>query len=119
MKFAVYLALCAWIGACLAGAVHSETLTASYYGSESGTRTASGEAFRPEGLTAAMPGAGRSIPFGARVRVCRAERCVVVRVNDVGPARRLRRGIDLSHGAAVRIGLVGVGVGRVEVERMQ
>jgi rare lipoprotein A len=97
----------------------AETVLASYYGAESGTRTASGQRFRPEGMTAAHPRGGkREMPFGTRLRVCLGERCVVVTVNDVGPAKWTRRGLDLSHGAARVIGLVGPGVARVTMERL-
>lgn len=98
---------------------HAESMVASYYGAESGKRTASGAAFHPGGLTCALPNAGRrgGVPFGTRLRVC-LRGCVVVTVTDVGPARWTRRGIDLSRGAAVAIGLVGRGVGRVSVERV-
>lgn len=93
-------------------AAHGETMVASYYGAESGKRTASGEAFHPNGLTAAH----RSLPFGTRLRVC-LQGCVVVVVNDRGPFVR-GRSLDLSAGAARVIGLTGRGVGRVEVERL-
>ncbi|MCC7047210.1 MAG: septal ring lytic transglycosylase RlpA family protein [Alphaproteobacteria bacterium] len=76
--------------------------------------TASGERFRPDGLTAAH----RSLPFGTRVRVTnlRTGRAVVVRVNDRGPFVRGRT-YDLSRGAARAIGLAGVGPIRAEVLR--
>lgn len=90
----------------------AETMVASYYGSESGNRTASGERFRPSGLTAAH----RTLPFGTRLRVC-YRGCVVVRVNDRGPFIKGRQ-LDLSRGAARRIGLTHVGVARVQVERL-
>lgn len=114
MKFLAlvfWLALCFWVGTLL-GTAHAESLLASYYGSESGHRTASGEPFRPSGLTAAH----RSWAFGTVLRVC-FRGCVVVRINDRGPYSG-RRGLDLSHGAAERIGLVGPGVARVSVERL-
>lgn len=88
-------------------------MIASYYGAESGHRTASGERFRPEGLTAAH----RTLPFGTLLRVCYRRACVVVRVNDRGPFIRGRL-LDLSHGAARAIGLTKVGVARVAVERL-
>jgi rare lipoprotein A len=93
---------------------HAETweTRASYYGAESGRRTASGQPFHPMGLTAAH----RTLPFGTRLRVCRGERCVVVVVSDRGPFVR-GRGLDLSRGAAERIGLIGPGVARVKVSR--
>lgn len=90
---------------------HAETMVASYYGSESGSRTANGERFNQHGMTAAH----KTLPFGTRLRVCRAG-CVTVRINDRGPFIR-GRSLDLSKGAAAAIGLTRVGVGRVMVER--
>ena len=82
---------------------------ASFYGYESGPRTASGERFYPNGMTAAS----RTLPFGTYVRVTYAGRSVVVRINDRGPFVK-GRDIDLSVGAARRIGCPGVC--RVEIE---
>ncbi|MBK8769775.1 MAG: septal ring lytic transglycosylase RlpA family protein [Rhizobiales bacterium] len=81
---------------------------ASYY--KSGKRTANGERFNPNGLTAAH----RSLPFGTKLKVTnpRTGRSVVVRVNDRGPFIR-GRVIDLSLGAARVIGLTASGVGRI------
>ncbi len=87
---------------------------ASYYGDElSGRRTASGERFDPERLTAAH----RTLPLGSRVRVTntRNGRSVVVRINDRGPFAE-RRVIDLSEGAARRIGMLAAGTARVRLE---
>jgi rare lipoprotein A len=110
----VFAALCLWMGLCLGSACHaSESMLASYYGAESGRRTASGETFHPNGLTAAH----RTLPFGTRLRVC-YRGCVVVRVSDRGPYVR-GRSLDLSAGAAARIGMLGVGVARVQVERVR
>lgn len=83
---------------------------ASYYGTKSGSRTASGERFRPDGLTAAS----RTLPFGALVLVTDVAtgRRVTVRINDRGPYVRGRM-IDLSRGAARRLGIIGRGVARV------
>lgn len=89
----------------------AEAMVASFYGSESGSRTASGERFHPGGMTAAH----RTLPFGTRLRVCR-HGCVVVTVNDRGPFVRGRQ-LDLAEGAARAIGLTGAGVGRVDVSR--
>jgi rare lipoprotein A len=95
----------------------AESGKASWYAH--GRLTASGERFRPDGLTAAH----RRLPFGTRVRVCAAAGlrlrrraqsatqapCVIVRINDRGPyvAGRL---IDLSRGAARALGKLGAGV---------
>ncbi|MDZ8225971.1 MULTISPECIES: septal ring lytic transglycosylase RlpA family protein [unclassified Nostoc] len=87
---------------------------ASYYGYDgSGNRTASGQRFNPEGMTAAH----RSLPFGTKVRVTntRNGRSVVVRINDRGPFIR-GRVIDLSAGAARVLGMMGSGVAPVHIE---
>lgn len=77
---------------------------ASWYGQQfHGRRTASGEVFDASGLTAAS----RTLPFGTRLRVCRLERCVVVRINDRGPFVG-HRVLDLSHGASRVLGFSGV-----------
>ncbi|GJD47699.1 Endolytic peptidoglycan transglycosylase RlpA [Methylobacterium crusticola] len=75
---------------------------ASWYAS--GQRTASGERFNPNGLTAAH----RSLPFGTRVRVTNQAngRSVVVRINDRGPFAG-GRVIDLARGSARAIGISG------------
>ena len=94
-------------------AAHAET--ASSYGSESGRHTASGERFDPNAMTAAH----RTLPFGTLVRVTYRGRSVVVRINDRGPfvqkGGHFTRDIDLSQGAARRIGLPGVGEVSVDV----
>ena len=76
---------------------------ASWY--QHGRRTANGEAFNPNGMTAAH----RSLPFGTRVRVVneRTGRSVVVRINDRGPFIGGRI-IDLARGAARQLGMDGV-----------
>ncbi|MDX2097619.1 MAG: septal ring lytic transglycosylase RlpA family protein [Leptolyngbyaceae cyanobacterium bins.59] len=66
-----------------------------------GNRTANGEIFNPNALTAAH----RSLPFGTEVRVTnpRNGRSVIVRINDrLGDPRIV---IDLSQGAARAIGM--------------
>jgi rare lipoprotein A len=72
----------------------------------SGGHTASGQPFRPDGLTAAH----KSLPFGTRVQVTnpRTGASTVVIINDRGPFTR-GRDIDLSRGAAQAIGLSSVG----------
>jgi rare lipoprotein A len=70
-----------------------------------GSRTASGERMNPSAMTAAH----RSLPFGTRVKVTSSSgKSVVVRINDRGPFIRGRI-IDLSRGAAARLGMVGSG----------
>lgn len=84
---------------------------ASFYGNESGSKTASGQRFNENAMTAAH----RSLPFGTKLRVTHAGRSVIVTINDRGPFIR-GRVLDLSTGAARAIGLTGVGVGRVTAE---
>lgn len=90
---------------------YRETGTASWYGSESGNRTAMGTRFVPHGLTAAH----KTLPLPSKVRVTNLSngRHVDVLVNDRGPFKKGRL-IDLSQGAAKKIGLQGVGKVRVE-----
>ena len=84
---------------------------ASFYGNESGSRTASGQRFNQNAMTCAH----RSLPFGTKLRVTHGGQSVVVTVNDRGPFVR-GRVLDLSTGAARAIGLTGAGVGKVTAE---
>ena len=87
---------------------------ASWYGGKfQGRRTANGEIFDTEQLTAAH----KTLPFGTRVKVTSLEtgQSVIVRINDRGPFVE-GRVIDLSRAAAARIGIAGRGVGPVRVE---
>lgn len=70
-------------------------------------RTANGERFNPDGLTAAH----RTLPFGSKVLVenIKTGKAVVVRINDRGPFKRSRV-IDVSRGAAKQLGMIGSGV---------
>ena len=84
---------------------------ASWYGDRHhGRRTASGEVFDMNALTAAH----KTLPFGTRVRVFNPAtgQQVVVRINDRGPFTGGRI-IDLSRAAAERIGLIRAGVAPV------
>lgn len=88
---------------------------ASWYGKElHGRRTASGERFDMNAMTAAH----RQFPFGTRVRVRSIDtgREVVVRINDRGPFKRERE-IDLSAAAARALGIQHLGVARVQLSR--
>jgi rare lipoprotein A len=81
---------------------------ASWYGPGlHGRRTASGETFDQNALTAAHP----SLPFGTRVRVVSLAngREVTVRINDRGPHTGARI-IDLSRAAAERLDMIEAGV---------
>jgi len=94
------------------GALEGE---ASYYSDRlAGHKTASGERYRPEALTAAH----RSLPLGTVLRVTRRDgkRAVVVRVNDRGPFGSERRILDLSRAAFERLGKLRAGVLEVRAE---
>ncbi|MFD2239225.1 septal ring lytic transglycosylase RlpA family protein [Aureimonas populi] len=87
---------------------------ASWYGPGfHGRKTANGERFDMNGLTAAH----RSLPFGTKVRVTNRNngRTVTVRINDRGPFHG-NRVIDLSRAAASRLGIVSSGVGSVRLD---
>jgi rare lipoprotein A len=83
---------------------------ASFY---TDTRTASGEKFNPEELTAAHP----TLPFGTKLRVTNAVtgRSVTVRVNDRGPYVH-GRVVDVTHSAAQALGMVGSGIAKVKLD---
>ncbi|WP_324827069.1 septal ring lytic transglycosylase RlpA family protein [Qipengyuania zhejiangensis] len=86
---------------------------ASFYGRKfNGRRTASGERFDMNQLTAAH----RTLPFGSLVRVTNPSngREVVVRINDRGPFHG-NRVIDVSRAAATQLGLIQRGHGHVEL----
>jgi rare lipoprotein A len=88
---------------------------ATWYGPGfDGRRTASGERFDQEALTAAH----RTLPLGSVVRVTntRNGRRVIVRINDRGPYGGGGRIIDLSKGAARRLDMLKAGVVPVLLE---
>jgi rare lipoprotein A len=91
-----------------------ESGEASWYGPRhEGRRTTSGEVFDSHKLTAAHP----SLPLGSYVRVTVQDtgRSIVVKVNDREPPHGVRC-IDLSHAAAQRLGIAGLGVADVTLE---
>lgn len=84
---------------------------ATWYGADhAGRRTSSGETFNPALMTAAHA----SLPLGSYVRVTveASGSSIIVKVNDRAPPRASRC-IDLSHGAAARLGIVNAGRARV------
>jgi rare lipoprotein A len=100
---------------------YRETGVASWYGMETyrqkgGYMTANGEAFDPDGLSAAhkhLP-----LPIFVKVTNLSNRRSIVVRVNDRGPFVDGRI-IDLSAGAAKKLGFYEKGTARVLVEAVQ
>lgn len=94
----------------------SKAIRASYESdAHSGHRTASGERYDPNALTAAS----RTLPIGSSVMVTDPStgRSVKVRINDrSGHARG--RSLDLSKRAAEEIGMNKKGVARVQIKRV-
>jgi rare lipoprotein A (peptidoglycan hydrolase) len=90
---------------------------ASWYGPEfDGKKTANGERFNCEALTAAHP----NLPFGSWVRIVNTHngKFELVRINDRGPYQEGRE-IDVSYRVARKIGLIHSGVSQVRLELMQ
>ena len=88
--------------------------TASYYGKRfHGRTTANGERFNMNAMTAAH----KSLPFGTKVKVTNRNngKSGVVRINDRGPYHG-NRVIDLSRGAAAKIGMLNSGTARVSIQ---
>ena len=95
----------------------AETGLASFYNDKfEGKKTASGEIYKANKLTAAH----RTLPFGTRVKVTNLsnDRSVVVTVNDRGPFVE-KRIIDLSRAAAEKLGYIKQGVAEVKVESIE
>ncbi|MGO8932744.1 MAG: septal ring lytic transglycosylase RlpA family protein [Terracidiphilus sp.] len=88
---------------------------ASWYGGVfNGRKTASGEIYDMYAMTACHP----SLPFGSIVRVVnvRNHRSVVVRITDRGDLVEEGRIIDLSYGAAQKLGMTRSGLAKVDLE---
>jgi rare lipoprotein A len=85
--------------------VGGQTAQASFYGDESGSRTASGEPFNPGAYTFA----NRTMRFGTVVEFCHGGRCVRARCNDRGPFVAGRT-FDLSRATFAAIAPLGAGV---------
>lgn len=97
---------------------YRETGVASWYGEETrkkdgGHMTANGEKFDPDKLSAAH----KYLPLPVNVRVTNLEtkKSIVVRVNDRGPFAH-NRVIDLSAGAAKKLGFYEKGTAKVSIE---
>ena len=87
---------------------------ASYYSDAfHGRKTASGELYHKDKLTAAH----KTLPFGTLIRVTRLDNktSVVVKVNDRGPYIKGRI-VDISKAAAIKLDLIRDGKARVKIE---
>jgi rare lipoprotein A len=93
---------------------HTKIGKASWYGNPfHGRLTANGERYNMYGMTAAH----RTYAMGTRLKITNLanKRSVRVRVNDRGPFYSSRK-IDLSYGAAKKLGMIHKGVSRVKIE---
>ncbi|MBM4208379.1 MAG: septal ring lytic transglycosylase RlpA family protein [Gammaproteobacteria bacterium] len=90
---------------------YSEIGIASWYGHESGSKTSMGTRFWPEGISAAH----KTLPLPSKVRVTNLNNglSIELTVNDRGPFKPGRI-IDLSRGAARKLGVQGLA--RVKVD---
>jgi rare lipoprotein A len=110
---------CAWFAfpaqlCAQAGNAATKTVTASFYSTRyDGRRTASGERFNSNDLTAAH----RELPFGTKVKLTNVgnQKSVVVRVNDRGPFVKSRE-ISVTRLAAQRLGFTKAGTTQVTME---
>jgi rare lipoprotein A len=88
---------------------------ASWYGGVfNGRKTASGEVYDMNAMTACHP----SLPFGSVVRVVNRSnhRSVVVRITDRGDLVEEGRVIDLSYAAAEKLGITWAGLAKVDLQ---
>ena len=113
-RFLMLMTVLFSFGALAGDVVEVQEGKAAYYAdSLHGNKTASGEPYDKNALTAAH----RKLPFGTRVRVTYLEngKSVEVVINDRGPHSK-NRIIDLSGAAAEQLGLKKAGVGDVKLE---
>ncbi len=113
-RFFTLLAIFLSFGALAGNVVDVQEGKAAYYAdSLHGNKTASGETYDKNAMTAAH----RELPFGTRVKVTYLKngRSVEVVINDRGPHSK-NRIIDLSGAAAEQLGLKEAGIGEVKLE---
>ena len=94
--------------------LYKNSAVASYYADKyHGRKTSNGETFNMYDMTAAH----KTLPFNTKVKVTNLSngKSVIVRINDRGPFVKGRE-IDLSKGAAVKIGMIKSGTAKVSLE---
>ena len=114
------MVLSTMLGGCATTAENTYVAQSSHYMNATwymhGTKTANGEKFNPNGLTAAH----KTLPFGTILRVTNPDngRSIVVRVNDRGP---FTKGLDLdiSRGGAQQLGFIKKGRTKLFVENLK
>jgi len=116
LSLGILLSACSWVpkGAPQLDVGIEDRGVASWYGgSFHGKQAANGELFDMEGLTAAH----RTLPLGSVIRVVNLAngKFLYVRITDRGPYVN-NRILDLSRGAAARLGMVEGGLSHVRVQ---
>ena len=116
LSLGMLLNACSWVpkGASQLDVGIEDRGVASWYGgSFHGKQAANGELFDMEALTAAH----RTLPLGSVVRVVNLAngKYLHVRITDRGPYVN-NRILDLSHGAAARLGMVEGGLSHVRIQ---
>lgn len=109
--FAFFIAVFATVPR--AHAAGCQSAVVSWYGSESGSKTASGMFYDGTQMLVAH----KSLPFGTKIRFTHNGRSVTVPVQDRGPYIK-GRVFDLSRAAAAELGIIGSGVARVCWEKV-
>lgn len=97
--------------------VNEGKMTASWYGPRfHGRLTANGEIYNQMALTAAS----KTMKFGTLLKITnlKNDKFVIVRINDRGPYIHGRQ-LDLSKGAAIKLGMIPRGVIKVKVEQLK
>ena len=97
--------------------LYNEEGLASWYGPRfHGRKTANGEIFNQNAMTAAH----RKLPLGSMVEVTNPDngKTIIVRINDRGPYSG-KRIIDLSKAAAAELDIIGHGVAKVKVRQVK
>lgn len=91
--------------------INTTTVVTSWY--QHGIKTASGQRFDPNGLSAAH----RTLPFGTKLRLTNPNngRSIIVTVNDRGPFIR-GTGLDVSRGAAQQLGFIRQGKTKLQIQ---
>ncbi len=96
---------------------NAEEGIAAYYSDVfQGKKTASGELYDRDKLTAAH----KTLPYGTKVKVIhlKNDKSVIVTITDRGPFTK-KRIIDLSYAAAQEIDLIKVGISKVRLEILE
>jgi len=118
LKFLQILLICFGLSGCAGANANQDKLysfnsVCSWYGKESGRRTASGARFNPGGFTVAH----RTLPFGTKLKLTNPTngKSVIATVTDRGPFVRSRL-LDVSEGIADALGFKKRGTANLFVE---